>query len=88
MVLAKQYGLREHEFAATDARFVPFSAQTRMSGVDLDGSRLRKGAGDAIVRWVTDEGGQAPPELEAELDRISRDGGTPLAVARDSQVLG
>ena len=59
-----------------------------MSGVDLDGTRLRKGAGDAIVRWVADEGGQAPPELEAELTRISREGGTPLAVSRDSQVLG
>ena len=59
-----------------------------MSGVDLDGTRLRKGAGDAVVRWVQDEGGQAPPELEAELDRVARQGSTPLAVARDSQVLG
>ena len=67
---------------------MPFTAQTRMSGVDLDGSRLRKGAGDAVMRWVTDEGGQAPPELEATLDRIGRAGATPLAVARDSQVLG
>ena len=88
VVLAKQYGLRERELAPHEAQFVPFTAQTRMSGVDLDGSRLRKGAGDAILRWVADEGGQAPPELEAELDRIGREGGTPLAVARDSQVLG
>jgi K+-transporting ATPase ATPase B chain len=88
VVLAKQYGLREHELASHDTRFVPFTAQTRMSGVDMDGSRLRKGAGDAILRWVTDEGGQAPPQLEAELDRIGREGGTPLAVARNSQVLG
>ena len=90
VVLAKQYGIREHEFGAADVvpGFVPFTAQTRMSGVDLDGTRLRKGAGDAIVRWVADEGGQAPPELEAELTRISREGGTPLAVSRDSQVLG
>jgi len=87
-VLAKQYGLREHELAALDARFVPFTAQTRMSGVDLNGTRLRKGAGDAILRWVADEGGQAPPELEAELDRVARQGSTPLAVARDTQVLG
>ena len=49
VVLAKQYGLREHELAALDARFVPFTAQTRMSGVDLDGTRLRKGAGDAVA---------------------------------------
>ena len=59
-----------------------------MSGVDYNGTRLRKGAGDAILRWVDREGGQAPPELQATLDRIGREGGTPLAVARDSQVLG
>jgi potassium-transporting ATPase ATP-binding subunit len=88
VVLAKQYGLREHELEAQHARFIPFTAQTRMSGVDLDGSRLRKGAGDAIVRWVADEGGHTPPELEAELDRVARSGSTPLAVARDAQVLG
>jgi potassium-transporting ATPase ATP-binding subunit len=88
VVLAKQYGIREHELATLDARFVPFTAQTRMSGVDLDGTRLRKGAGDAVLRWVQGEGGQAPPQLEAELDRVARAGSTPLAVARDSQVLG
>ncbi len=88
VVLAKQYGIREHELASLDARFVPFTAQTRMSGVDLDGTRLRKGAGDAVLHWVQGEGGQAPPELEAELDRVARLGSTPLAVARDSQVLG
>ena len=88
VVLAKQYGLREHELATHAATFVPFTAQTRMSGVDMDGTRLRKGAGDAVMRWVAEEGGQAPPELEAVLDRIGRQGATPLAVARDSQVLG
>ena len=88
VVLAKQYGLREHELEAQHARFVPFTAQTRMSGVDLNGTRLRKGAGDAILRWVADEGGQAPPMLQAELDRVARQGSTPLAVARDAQVLG
>jgi K+-transporting ATPase ATPase B chain len=88
VVLAKQYGIREHDLAAIDARFVPFTAQTRMSGVDIDGTRLRKGAGDAILRWIADEGGHAPPELEPELDRVARRGSTPLAVARDSQVLG
>ena len=86
VVLAKRYGIREHE--VTNARFIPFTAQTRMSGVDLNGSRLRKGAGDAILRWVADEGGQAPPLLQAELDRVARQGSTPLAVARDAQVLG
>jgi potassium-transporting ATPase ATP-binding subunit len=87
VVLAKQYGLRERHFDPT-ARFVPFSAETRMSGVDMNGTRLRKGAGDAIVGFVNGEGGQAPPELVETSDRIARDGGTPLAVARDSQVLG
>jgi potassium-transporting ATPase ATP-binding subunit len=87
VVLAKQYGLRERHFDPT-ARFVPFSAETRMSGVDMNGTRLRKGAGDAIVGFVNGEGGQAPPELVETSDRIAREGGTPLTVARDSQVLG
>jgi potassium-transporting ATPase ATP-binding subunit len=87
VVLAKQYGLREQHFDSS-ASFVPFSAETRMSGVDLNGYRLRKGAGDAIVNFVAAEGGQAPPQLKHEVDRIAGEGGTPLAVARDSQVLG
>jgi potassium-transporting ATPase ATP-binding subunit len=87
VVLAKQYGIREHELAA-HADFIPFSAETRMSGVDLNGNRFRKGAGDAILGLVTAAGGQAPPELQRTLDEIGRDGGTPLAVARDSHVLG
>ena len=72
VVLAKQYGLREHELRPQHAHFVPFTAQTRMSGVDLDGTRLRKGAGDAIIRWVGDEGGEARQELGAVLDRWPR----------------
>jgi K+-transporting ATPase ATPase B chain len=88
VVLAKTYGIREHEMVDLHARFVPFTAQTRMSGVDLDGRRLRKGAGDAIIEFVGIEGGRPPAELQAVLDRIGREGGTPLAVARDSQVLG
>ncbi len=88
VVLAKTYGIRARELRPHEAVFVEFTAQTRMSGVDYDGARLRKGAGDAILAWVEQEGGQAPAELQAELDRIGREGGTPLAVARDSQVLG
>jgi K+-transporting ATPase ATPase B chain len=88
VVLAKQYGIREHELLPQHAEFVPFTAQTRMSGVDLNGTRLRKGAGDAILRWVSHEGGHAPPQLQSELDRVARQGSTPLAVARDAQVLG
>ena len=95
VVLAKTYGIRtprggtgEHDMTTLNAEFVPFTAQTRMSGVDIDGRRLRKGAGDSIVQFVEAEGGQAPPELREHLDRIAREGGTPLAVARDNQILG
>jgi K+-transporting ATPase ATPase B chain len=88
VVLAKQFGIRERHLAGHEHEFVPFTAQTRMSGIDVDGHRLRKGAGDAIERWVADEGGTTPVQLREQLDRIGREGGTPLAVARDSQVLG
>ncbi len=86
VVLAKRFGIRERELGKHE--FVPFTAQTRMSGIDADGVRLRKGAGEAIVRWVEEDGGRAPRELSPVLDRIAREGGTPLAVARDNQVLG
>jgi K+-transporting ATPase ATPase B chain len=88
VVLAKQYGIREHDMTALQAEFVPFTAQTRMSGVNLDGRQLRKGAGDAVIEFVKGEGGKPPAELQAVLERISREGGTPLAVARDSQIMG
>jgi K+-transporting ATPase ATPase B chain len=88
VILAKDFGIREHDFNGHEPTFVPFSAETRMSGVEFNGTRLRKGAGDAIERWVADEGGRAPGELRAELDRIGREGGTPLAVARNERVLG
>ena len=89
VVLAKQYGLREHELQPQHAHFVPFTAQTRMSGVDLNGTRLRKGAGDAIIRWVADEGGQRAARARRPSSTASRrQGSTPLAVARDAQVLG
>ena len=86
VVLAKRYGIRGRELGAHE--FIPFTAQTRMSGIDHEGTRLRKGAGEAIIRFVEEEGGQAPRELQGVLDRIAREGGTPLAVARDAQVLG
>ena len=88
VVLAKSFGVREHDFVGHEPGFVPFSAETRMSGVDFNGTQLRKGAGDAIKGWISSEGGQAPPQLDAELERIAREGGTPLAVSRDSVVLG
>jgi K+-transporting ATPase ATPase B chain len=86
VVLAKQFGIRERDLGTHE--FVPFTAQTRMSGIDTDGVRLRKGAGDAIITFVEDEGGAAPDGLAHVLDRISREGGTPLAVASDAQILG
>ncbi len=86
VVLAKQrYGLRERDLLETRAQFIPFTAQTRMSGVDLDGSQIRKGAVDAVVGW---SGNEMPPELQAEVERISRAGGTPLAVAKDRTPVG
>jgi K+-transporting ATPase ATPase B chain len=88
VVLAKTYGIREHDFEGHEPTFIPFSAETRMSGVDFNGTQLRKGAGDAVQDWVAGEGGRAPAELGRELDRIGREGGTPLAVARDERVLG
>jgi K+-transporting ATPase ATPase B chain len=92
VVLAKQYGLRERAMAAGGVadtpRFVPFTAQTRMSGVDYNGTRLRKGAADSVIAFAEAEGGRVPSELRGVVDRIAREGATPLAVARDSQVLG
>ncbi len=88
VVLAKQYGIREHDMNKLHAEFVPFTAQTRMSGVNLNGRMLRKGAGDAVISLVKAEGGRPPAELQPVLDRIGREGGTPLAVAQDSQVMG
>ena len=65
VVLAKQFGIREHGFTGHEPRFVPFTAETRMSGVDYNGTQLRKGAGDAIIAWVAKEGGSAPPSSRA-----------------------
>jgi K+-transporting ATPase ATPase B chain len=89
VVLAKQaYSLRGREVAEHEAHFIPFSAYTRMSGVDIDGRRLRKGATDAIVQFVVDKGGQVPKNFTEMSDRISRTGGTPLAVADGERLLG
>jgi potassium-transporting ATPase ATP-binding subunit len=86
VVLAKErFNLREHELMESHAEFVPFTAQTRMSGVNLDGTEIRKGAVDAIRGW---SGQDLPPELGAEVERISRAGGTPLAVAKDHIPMG
>ena len=82
VVLAKdQYGLRGRELLERKAQFVPFTAQTRMSGADLDGRRVRKGAADAVVDWVAEQGGHVPPQLSPMVEEIARSGGTPLVVA-------
>jgi K+-transporting ATPase ATPase B chain len=87
-VLAKQqHGLRGRELGA-EARFVPFSAQTRMSGVDVDGRSIRKGAADAIARQVASLGGSMPSDAEEAVLSVSRSGGTPLVVADGPRVLG
>jgi potassium-transporting ATPase ATP-binding subunit len=89
VVLAKErYNLRGRDLLERRARFVPFSAYTRMSGADLDGRSIRKGAAEAVVRWVREQGGSIPPQLEPIVDGIARDGGTPLVVAANDQVLG
>jgi potassium-transporting ATPase ATP-binding subunit len=89
VVLAKErYNLRGRELLERHARFVPFSAYTRMSGADLDGRSIRKGAAEAVVKWVREQGGRIPPELEPIVDRIAREGGTPLVVASNDRVLG
>ena len=89
VVLAKnQYNLRGRELADTDAHFIPFSAQTRMSGVDLAGRQIRKGAGDQIVNFVRQNHGTAPAELAPIVERIAKSGGTPLVVAESARVLG
>jgi K+-transporting ATPase ATPase B chain len=88
VVLAKQFGIRARDLASHRHELVPFSAQTRMSGITLDGREVRKGAVDAIERYVTERGSSFPAELRATVDRISRSGGTPLVVAENGRALG
>ncbi len=89
VVLAKEkHGLRGRDLAALGATFVPFSAQTAMSGVDLDGRSIRKGSAAAIEGFVTQRGGSVPPQLRLEVERVGRHGGTPLLVAEGGAVLG
>ncbi|HVN90642.1 MAG TPA: potassium-transporting ATPase subunit KdpB [Candidatus Binataceae bacterium] len=89
VVLAKnQYQLRGRELADKEAEFIPFSATTRMSGVNLEGREIRKGAGDQIVKFVKEHGGTVPSELAPVVERIARAGGTPLVVADGARVMG
>jgi len=88
VVLAKQFGFRDRPIGESEAGFVPFSAQTRMSGIDWKGQHIRKGAVDAIASWVESQCGSVPAALKLIADNVSRSGATPLAVARDNDVLG
>jgi potassium-transporting ATPase ATP-binding subunit len=87
VVLAKdRFGLRERALAGHE--FVPFSATTRMSGVNLNGTEIRKGAADAVKRFVTEQGGVEPAGLDAIVNGVAEQGGTPLVVARNGDALG
>src|SRR5271165_446359 len=89
VVLAKEkYGLRGRHIPEHAANFIPFSAYTRMSGVDFEGRELRKGATEAICNFVKERGGDAPGYFQEMSDRIARNGGTPLAVCDGSRLLG
>ncbi|HEY4839857.1 MAG TPA: potassium-transporting ATPase subunit KdpB [Candidatus Acidoferrales bacterium] len=89
VVLAKQkYGLRGRELANMNPVFIPFTAQTRMSGVDLDGQEIRKGAIDAVTRYAAERGNKVPKEIQEAVATIASSGGTPLLVARNRVVLG
>ncbi len=86
VVLAKEkHGLRGRELSSHEAEFVPFTAQTRMSGVNLNGFQIRKGAVDAIERYVEANGSKLPIEVKAKVEQIARTGGTPLVVAERSR---
>ena len=89
VVLAKEkYGIRERDIRALGAKFVPFTAQTRMSGVDLGGREIRKGAAEAVEKYVRGKGGSYPGPTRTAVESIARRGGTPLVVAEGSHVLG
>jgi K+-transporting ATPase ATPase B chain len=88
VVLAKEkFGIRERELGAEHV-FVPFTAQTRMSGLDVDGRQIRKGAAEAVRRWVAGQGGSASAELDRIVQQVARSGSTPLAVADGPRLLG
>jgi K+-transporting ATPase ATPase B chain len=89
VVFAKQrYGLRERDLKSLGAQFIPFSANTRMSGVDIGERRVRKGAADALRAWVEAQGGRFPAEVTSLVEAMSRRGSTPLVVAEGPRALG
>jgi potassium-transporting ATPase ATP-binding subunit len=89
VVLAKEkYKLRGREFAAHEAEFIAFTAQTRMSGVNLDGRQIRKGAADSIAQYLEQNHSAMPQEVRAEVERIASSGGTPLVVSENRRAMG
>jgi potassium-transporting ATPase ATP-binding subunit len=89
VVLAKEkYNLRGRDLSGIHAEFVPFTAQTRMSGVNLPGTRIRKGSVDAIARFLEEQGSQLPQKVREQVEEIARAGGTPLVVAENAAALG
>ena len=89
VVLAKElYGLRGRELANLNVEYIPFSALTRMSGVDMEGRSIRKGAADAIANYLKENGSVLPDEVRATVDKVARQGGTPLVVAENGRALG
>jgi len=88
VVLAKErFAIRERDMGEGHT-FIPFSATTRMSGIDVDGRRVRKGAADSVKEWATQQGGSVPGDLDPIVERISRSGSTPLVVADGPRLLG
>jgi len=88
VVLAKQFGIRERHLHQDETTFIPFTAQTRMSGVDWQGHKIRKGATDSVICWVESLGGAVPPELPGLVSQVAEAGGTPLVVSMDDRALG
>jgi K+-transporting ATPase ATPase B chain len=89
VVLVKEkYGLRGRELSQLNPQFIPFSAQTRMSGVDLDNTQIRKGSPDAIAKYVAERGNKIPEQMQKTVSDIANGGGTPLLVAENGRVLG
>jgi K+-transporting ATPase ATPase B chain len=89
VVLAKElYGLRGRELANLNVEYIPFSATTRMSGIDLEGRSIRKGAADAIANYLKENGSVLPDEVRTTVDKVARQGGTPLVVAENGRALG
>jgi K+-transporting ATPase ATPase B chain len=89
VILAKEkFGIRGRDLSAMKATFVAFTAKTRMSGIDFQGNEIRKGAAEAVKTFVLDKGGKYPEECEKIVKRVANEGGTPLVVAKNDQVMG